>query len=183
MDMLSLSLLPSNRNAFDKVATAVNHIFNNTCVHFRHEFLHDDRNTIFNYEDIDYRPLTRLRTVLPTHVRMILAIVIRYTNLTALTVTNATSECIPAGFPLTELINDDYLVLEPFDSKIETLYIEYRAGFYSQSIMLTVAKYLLLRLPLLRRVMFRNLPRRLFEAFIAKHSETYPHLNRIDMQA
>ncbi|KAJ2159197.1 hypothetical protein GGF46_003206 [Coemansia sp. RSA 552] len=182
MDQLSLSLDDMNEGAGPRTLPLINRILVKAQATYASEIWLDDRHISFDPQAIDYEGLTRLRVAAPTNIETVITTINKFPRLTALTFRHLTADTtVPAEIPVKDLADNTPLVLEPFATSVERLYIEYRANQYPQQTLLAVAKYLLLRMPSLTDVLLRNLPESLFQPFIAAYKGAYPHLKHITM--
>ncbi|KAI9469433.1 hypothetical protein BX667DRAFT_509554 [Coemansia mojavensis] len=156
---------------------SINQIFtNNPSKHSA--FLCDMRSINFDVLEIACHKLNRIQLGAPTAFCSIVETINRYPQLTSLGFANT----VPGDY--SALANDFEMVergrvLQPFNARVVSLYLEYRKQDYSQDIMLLFAKYLLLRLTYLQRACLRNLPPELFAEFIETNKTRYPHMENI----
>ncbi|KAJ2715070.1 hypothetical protein H4R19_001407, partial [Coemansia spiralis] len=145
------------------------------------EILVDDKEVLLDPTHIACPQLSRLRVTAPASAETLLAVIVRFPHLQALTFTNLAPPQVPAEIPVAALAAGDAVGLPPFATRLEALYIEFRPRLYPAEVALAVAQYVMLRTPSLRRVLLRNLPGKMFEAFFQQYRAAYPHLETICM--
>ncbi|KAJ2708483.1 hypothetical protein H4R19_004723 [Coemansia spiralis] len=76
---------------------------------------------------------------------------------------------------------DDDAVVEPISNSLKELVISYEWDWPVREILVDVAKYVLLRIPVLDTLVTTNTPRDPILGFVEAYSRRYPHLGRVEL--
>ncbi|KAJ2802286.1 hypothetical protein H4R21_002476 [Coemansia helicoidea] len=130
-------------------------------------------------EDITFTGLTQLDIASPTSVRTVIELVQKLPRLVTLGISSCTIDDIPPEVAVPA--PDDPELLPPFDTRIDTLGLYRCRAVSNEKHGARVWRYLLLRMPSLKRVDLGGVSRKRFGRFVDNYSQRYPHLSSITL--
>ncbi|KAJ1727384.1 hypothetical protein LPJ61_004597 [Coemansia biformis] len=126
-------------------------------------------------EFITCTALTRLCITASTNVDTMLGFFQHLPNLTKLVVHNLMLDDIQSDLSIPDA--SSHTPVEPLDTKLNILAINYNKNQYSPDMAVAVAKYMLLKVPMLAQFNVAQIPRQPIVDFVETFAQWYPHLS------
>ncbi|KAJ2772552.1 hypothetical protein IWQ56_001329, partial [Coemansia nantahalensis] len=127
--------------------------------------------------DITFAGLTHLDIASPTSMRTIIGLVQNLRQLVYLEIRNYNIDDIPPEVAVPAPNKPE--LLPPLDTRIEMLGLHRLRAGSGEKHSARVWRYLLLRVPSLKRVALGGVSRKIFGRFVSSYSQRYPHLSNI----
>ncbi|KAJ2806924.1 hypothetical protein H4R21_000677 [Coemansia helicoidea] len=129
--------------------------------------------------DITFAGLTHLDIASPTSMRTIVGLVQNLRQLVYLEIRNYNIHDIPPEVAVPAPNKPE--LLPPLDTRIEMLGLHRLRASGNEKHSARVWRYLLLRMPSLKRVALGGVPRKIFGRFVSSYAQRYPHLPNITL--
>ncbi|KAJ1718685.1 hypothetical protein LPJ61_006513 [Coemansia biformis] len=122
--------------------------------------------------------ITRLLVAGPTSVDTMFGLIQQLPNLVGLIFHTLNMDSVQTDISVPEA--DDHATVEPYNTKLTGMAINYMKGNHSPDLAAAIAKHLLLKIPTLTKFFAHQTPVQLVHNFVETYSQQYPHLSSIE---